>query len=70
MYLENQAVGGSQNLGGGGSPIKNAFIATKAKEDVFLKDNLEYEQRLKTHLYQFEDPNIKMRGNQSIDDIS
>ena len=45
MYMEAQ----------GGSPAQNAFLASKAKEDVFLKDNLEYEQRLKTHLYQFED---------------
>ena len=54
----------------GGSPIQNAFIASKAKEEVFLKNNLEYEQRLKTHLYQFEDQEGRKRGNQSMDDIS
>ena len=49
--------------GPGGSPIQNAFIASKAKEEVFLKDNLEYEQRLKTHLYQFEDQDGRKRAN-------
>ena len=49
--------------GQGGSPIQNAYIASKAKEEVFLKDNLEYEQRLKTHLYQFEDQDGRKRGN-------
>jgi hypothetical protein len=29
--------------GGGNSPIQNAFIASKAKEEIFLKNNLEYE---------------------------
>ena len=46
-------------------------MASKAKEEIFLKNNLEYEQRLKHHLYQFEDENEqlkKRRGNQSIDD--
>ena len=51
----------------GGSPIQNAFIASKTKEDIFLKNNLEYEQRLKTHLYQFEEERNR-KGNQSIDD--
>ena len=35
-----------------------------------MKDNLEYEQRLKTHLYQFEEQDGKKCGNQSMDDIS
>lgn len=41
--------------------------AQKAKEDIFLKNNLEYEQRLKAHLYQFDDDH-KHNHLQSIDD--
>ena len=56
-------------MGAGSSPIQNAYIKSKAKEDIFLKNNLEYEQRLKTHLYQFDEENGRQkRGNQSIDD--
>jgi len=59
----------SQMIGGGNSPIQNAFIASKAKEEIFLKNNLEYEQRLKTHLYQFEDDNNRKGGrHQSMED--
>ena len=54
--------------GGGNSPIQNAFIASKAKEEIFLKNNLEYEQRLKTHLYQFDDDKTRKGGNHSIDE--
>ena len=62
----NQQYGTNQGPGGG-SPIQNAFVQSKAKEDIFLKNNLEYEQRLKTHLYQFED-SVRKQRNQSIDD--
>lgn len=56
-------------IGGGNSPIQNAFIASKAKEEIFLKNNLEYEQRLKTHLYQFEEDNNRKGGrHQSMED--
>ena len=43
------------------------FLGQKAKEDVFLKNNLEYEQRLKAHLYQFEEDDRKNRTG-SIED--
>ena len=56
-----------QPHGQSGSPIiAQAYSGTKTKEDVFVKNNLEYEQRLKTHLYQFEDQ--PQQKNQSIDD--
>ena len=57
----------SQMLPTGGSPTQSVFLGQKAKEDVFLKNNLEYEQRLKAHLYQFEDDDRKNR-TRSIDD--
>ena len=43
----------------GGSPSAvpaDPFKAQKPTEDLFLKSNLEYEQRLKQHLYQFDNP--------------
>lgn len=45
-----------------GLAMMDPVRATKFKEDLFTKSNLEYENRLKEHLYQFEnrvgDPNI------------
>ena len=43
------------------------IIGQKAQEDLFVKNNLEYEQRLKAHLYQFEEDDRKNR-TRSIDD--
>ena len=63
-YSSQQA---SQMLPSGGSPVQSVFLGQKVKEDVFLKNNLEYEQRLKAHLYQFEDEDRKNR-TRSIDD--
>jgi len=45
----------------GSSPLQ------KTKEDIFLKNNLEYEQRLKGHLYQFDGENRKHHAH-SMDD--
>ena len=42
-YLGESPHQQSQMVGGGGSPIQNAYIASKQKEDIFLKNNLEYE---------------------------
>ena len=52
---------GSPAAGGPGTtgPLQqpaNPFKSQKVEEDMFLKSNLEYEQRLKEHLYQFDDP--------------
>ena len=40
----------------GNSPPPDPFKSQKPTEDMFLKSNLEYEQRLKQHLYQFDNP--------------
>lgn len=47
------------------SPVQTQFVMQKAKEELFVQNNMEYEQRLKTHLYQFEDDEKK---NHSIED--
>mmetsp|Transcript_33766 Transcript_33766/g.41724 ORF Transcript_33766/g.41724 Transcript_33766/m.41724 type:complete len:117 (+) Transcript_33766:2135-2485(+) len=57
----------SQLLLSSGSPVQSVFLGQKAKEEVFLKNNLEYEQRLKAHLYQFDDEDRKNR-TRSIED--
>ena len=62
---KNDLVGSAYKAHMQGSPAQNAFVASKTKEDIFLKNNLEYEQRLKHHLYQFEEERNK---NGSIDD--
>lgn len=43
------------------SPVARMGVPPKPNkkaEDIFVKNNLEYEQRLKTHLYQFEEQEI------------
>ena len=50
-------------MGSESTPIPNVFVASKAQEEIFLKNNLEYEQRLKTHLYQFDEEERKAHGS-------
>ena len=58
----------SQMLHSGGSPVQSLFLGQKVKEDVFVKNNLEYEQRLKAHLYQFEEEDQRKGRTRSIED--
>jgi hypothetical protein len=47
-----------------GTPT-DGFLSQKAQQEVFTKSNLDYENRLRSHMYQFDDDgsgNVKMLG--------
>ena len=38
---------------------KDVFVKQRAQQELFIKSNLDYENRLRGHMYQFEDENNK-----------